>query len=285
VALGLTSAVYDEHGVGGEREMRDRLSLMLPQVQYDLLAAVRKAAKKVVLVIVSGSAVPFDAAQADAALYAMYGGAQAGSGLADVLFGDVAPAGRLPFTVFDSLAQLKPMEDYDLTTQPGRAHLYYDAVPTHGAPQFWFGYGLSYTTFAYSALRLNSTGCGCSGGGGGGGGRDCGVTATATVTNTGTTAAREVAQLYLSRPAPPAGVPAAAWPLRGFARTAVLAPGASATLAFALLSRDLSHVLADGSRAVSAGSYTVSVGGSGPKDTNAPTKPVLGSITLPSCDA
>ena len=108
---------------------------------------------KVVLVIVCGSAVPFNASNADAAMYALYGGQEAGNGLADVIFGQVSPSGRLPFTVFRSLQQMKPMGDYDLTTQPGRTHLYYDAA-VYGAPQFWFGYGLSYSTFQYSRLTL-----------------------------------------------------------------------------------------------------------------------------------
>ena len=92
--------------------------------------------------------------RADAIVLASYGGEEAGSGLADVLFGNVAPSGRLPFTVFRDLSQVRPMGDYDLTSQPGRTHLYYDAVDTRGAPQFWLGYGLSYSRFAYSQLAL-----------------------------------------------------------------------------------------------------------------------------------
>ena len=108
------------------------------------------------------------------------------------------------------------------------------------------------------------------------------MTASVRVRNVGGVGGREVMQLYLNRPAAPTGTPAAPWPLRGFERTDVLAPGASATVTFVLRSRDLSHVLADGSRSVSKGTYTVSVGGSGPKDTRAPTKVLQASVTLQS---
>jgi beta-glucosidase len=80
LAVGLTLEVWDREGVGHETEMVDRVSLELPQVQKDLIAAVRSVAKKVVLVIVSGSAVPFNESAADAVVLAMYGGEEAGNG-------------------------------------------------------------------------------------------------------------------------------------------------------------------------------------------------------------
>jgi hypothetical protein len=178
VALGLTARVEDASGVGLEAEMRDRKSLTLPQVQLDLLAAVRKRAKKVVLVIVAGSGVPFDEALADAVVLAPYGGAQAGAGLADVLYGVVAPTGRLPITVFDNLSQVKPMGDYDLTTQPGRTYLYYDPT-SFGQPQFWFGFGLGYSAFSYTDLLLSAPNA-------------TAVLASVTVTNVGNVSSCEV---------------------------------------------------------------------------------------------
>jgi beta-glucosidase len=221
-----------------------------------------------VLVIVAGSAVPFNESLADAALYAMYGGEEAGNGLADVLFGEVPPSGRLPFTVFKSLDQLKPMEDYDLTSQPGRTHLYYDdrSVAKLGAPQFWFGYGLGYTRFAYKSLSLAVTAQG----------GQCAATASVTVSNVGATAGREVAQLYLKRP----GAPSALWPLRGYQRTAVLAPGAGSTLVFGLTAHDLSTVRADGTRVILAGNYTVQIGGGNPRDPRAPATPIAASMVV-----
>ena len=112
-----------------------------------------------------------------------------------MLFGDVALSGRLPFTVFKSLDQMKSMEDCDLTTQPGRAHLYYDdsSVAKLGPPQHWFGFGLGYTEFACSDLKVTPTAFG---------GR-CSAVATVTVANVGKAASREVAQLCLNRPAVP----------------------------------------------------------------------------------
>lgn len=251
LAVGLTLKVRDAEGVGHETEMLDRLSLELPRVQRNLIAAVRSVAKKVVLVIVSGSAVPFDESAADAAIYAMYGGAQAGNGLADVLFGAVAPSGRLPFTVFTSLVQIKDMEDYDLVTQPGRTHLYYDnaSVAKLGEPQFWFGFGLGYTSFTHHDATFSA-------------GPGCTATATVTVTNTGNVASREVTQLYLNRP----GLPAAPWALKGYSRTVVLAPGASVVATFALSPHDLSTVLSNGTRVIPAGWYRITVGGGHPRD-------------------
>lgn len=272
LAVGLTTGVEDADGVGLEEEQNDRLSLHLPKVQLDLIAALRPVAKKLVLVVVSGSAVPFNESLADAALYAMYGGEAAGAGLADVLFGDVSPSGRLPFTVFESLEQIRPMGDYDLTTQPGRTHLFYDdeSVATYGAPQFWFGFGLSYSRFAYSqATLLVETGAR----------GDCVMTANVTVSNEGSTVAREVAQLYLKRP-PLSGVPMAQWALRGYQRTAPLAPGASTTLHFQLGFQDLSTVQSDGSRTLTPGAYTIEVGGGHPRDTRAPATPAVAVVDV-----
>ena len=281
LAVGLVGVhgVYDKDGVGSEQEMRDRPSLELPQIQLDLIKAVRSVAKKVVLVIVSGSAVPFDESLADAAVYAIYGGEAAGAALADVLFGDVSPSGRLPFTVFANLSQMKPMEDYELTTQPGRTHLYYDdsSVQKLGAPQFWFGYGLSYSTFTFSDLTLKLEKPSPS---------SCALMASVSVRNTGKTPAREVAQLYLSRPKSSNATAAAMmapWPLRGFGRTDILPPGATATLHFALSFNDLSTVDEEGERAVTAGAYTVQVGGGNPRDAReGVAKAVSATVTLPS---
>ena len=273
LAVGLTAGVYDADGVGHEEEMIDRVSLELPRVQQDLIAAVRGSAKKVVLVVVCGSAVPFDESAADAALYAMYGGEEAGNGLADILFGATAPSGRLPFTVFKSLRQLKSMEDYDLTVQPGRTHLYYDdsSVAKFGAPQYWFGFGLSFTQFRFSDLAVTKTAVsGC-----------YAALANVTVTNVGTVPGREVAQLYLNRPSL-TGVPMAPWPLKGYQRTAVLAPGASVTLTFSVSAHQLSTVMHDGSRTVSPGLYTVKVGGGNPRDPRLPASPVAATLRVAS---
>jgi beta-glucosidase len=238
------------------------------QVQQDLMTAVRSVAKKVVLVIVSGSAVPFDESCADAAVYAMYGGEEAGNGLADVLFGDVAPSGRLPFTIFTKLEQMRSMEDYDMTSQPGRTHLYFDdsSVAKLGSPQWWFGFGLSYSSFRYGNLSLSAAGCR--------------VMAAVTVTNVGKVAAREVAQLYLGRPKPAGNVPMSAWALKGYQRTGVLAAGASVTLHFEVNARELSTVMNNGSRSVTPGVYKVQIGGANPRDTRAPAAPVNGSVRV-----
>jgi beta-glucosidase len=261
VALGLSADIWDSHGVGGEMEGHDRLSLDLPQAQLDLLKAVRKVAHKLVLIIVSGSAVHFDETLADATVYALYGGEEAGHGLADVLFGSVPPSARLPFTVFTSTAQLPLMKDYNLTRSPGRTHLYYDDKSA-GAPQHWFGFGLGYEHVAYDGASARFDGTTCS------------VNVTASISradhDAAATAQRgatpsEVTQLYMSAPPQP-NLPAAKWALRGYAHTEFGAATAETQLSFKLSAYDLSTVLPDGTRKVFGGEYKLSVGGCHPRE-------------------
>jgi beta-glucosidase len=265
VALGLSEDIWDSHGVGGETEGHDRLSLELPQVQIDLLKAVRKVARKLVLIIVCGSAVHFDETLADAAVYALYGGEEAGHGLADVLFGSVPPSARLPFTVFSSVRQLPLMGDYNLTASPGRTHLYYDK--SAGAPQHWFGFGLGYEHATYGSASARFDGATCS------------VNVTASISRAdhdhsqgaATTVAQrsatqsEVSQLYMSAPPQP-NLPAAKWALRGYAHTELGVATAETELSFKLSAYDLSTVLSDGTRKVFGGEYKLSVGGCHPRE-------------------
>eukprot|EP01094_Clydonella_sp_ATCC50884_P017518 TRINITY_DN306_c0_g2_i3.p2 TRINITY_DN306_c0_g2~~TRINITY_DN306_c0_g2_i3.p2 ORF type:complete len:228 (-),score=59.03 TRINITY_DN306_c0_g2_i3:586-1269(-) len=118
-----------------------------------------------------------------AVLYGWYGGQEAGHAIADVLFGEVSPAGRLPYTVYEGVHQLPPITDYDMTSPPGRTYRYFNDTP------LWeFGYGLSYTTFEYSDVSISTTAASA-----------CEpVHLTATVTNTGSVASDEVYQCYVA---------------------------------------------------------------------------------------
>jgi beta-glucosidase len=148
----------------------------------------------------------------------------------------------LPVTFYTGVDQLPPFEDYAMK---GRTYRYFD-----GKPLYPFGYGLSYTTFAYSDLKAPNEGVNA--------GDPAGVDVT--VKNTGKVAGDEVAQLYLSFPNEP-GAPLRA--LRGFQRVH-LEPGASQHVHFELKPRDLSMVSAAGVPEIVEGDYTVSVGGGQP---------------------
>ena len=127
----------------------DRTSIELPQVQRDILKALKKAGKKVVFVNCSGSAVALvpEMESCDAILQAWYPGQSGGLAVADVLFGDFNPSGKLPVTFYRSTDQLPDFEDYSMKN---RTYRYMTEVPL-----FPFGYGLSYTTFDISKGRLN----------------------------------------------------------------------------------------------------------------------------------
>ena len=133
-----------------EGEEMDRARLDLPKVQREFLKKLAGANPKIVLVLENGSpvALPWCAEHIPAILEAWYPGEEGGTAIADVLFGDYNPAGRLPLTFYASTEQLPPMSDYDLTK--GRTYMYLKEKPL-----FAFGFGLSYTTFGYENLKLN----------------------------------------------------------------------------------------------------------------------------------
>ena len=159
----------------------DRTSIELPQVQRDILRALHEAGKKIVFVCCSGSAVALtpEVESCDAIIEAWYAGEQGGHALADVLFGDYSPCGKLPVTFYRNDSQLPAFEDYRMQ---GRTYRYF-----RGAPLFPFGFGLSYTTFKLSKPQAVRT--------------DNGYQITTTLKNTGKRDGAEVVQLYLRRPA------------------------------------------------------------------------------------
>jgi len=184
----------------------DRTDIDLPAVQRRLLAQLHDAGKKVVLVSFSGSAVGLEPelSSCDAILQAWYPGEEGGNAIADVLFGDVAPSGKLPVTFYKSVEQIPDYEDYAMK---GRTYRYFE-----GEPLFPFGYGLSYTTFEYGQPVVK------------------GRKLVVSVTNTGSCYGEEVVQLYV-RFLDDAEGPLKS--LRGFKRVG-LKPGESAKVSFKL---------------------------------------------------
>jgi beta-glucosidase len=175
-----------------------------------------------VLVLLNGSAIAVNWAQQNvpAIVEAWYPGQAGGSAIADVLFGDYNPGGRLPVTFYRNVSDLPPFEDYAMK---GRTYRYFT-----GTPLYAFGHGLSYTTFAYRNLRasaptLSSTGT---------------ATVAVNVTNTGQRAGDEVVQLYVSHPASKVARPVRE--LRGYQRV-TLRPGETRTVRFALPASSLAY--------------------------------------------
>jgi beta-glucosidase len=222
----------------------DRLTLDLPALQESLLKAVCETGKPVVLVLLNGSAlsVNWAAANVPAIVEAWYPGEAAGTALADVLFGDANPSGRLPVTFYRSAADLPPFTEYRMV---GQTYRYF-----RGEPLYPFGYGLSYTTFAYSNLKLPE-------------GVEAGdeIAVSVDVKNTGYRVGDEVVQLYVSDLE--ASVPVPTRSLQGYQRVH-LQPGEARTVRFQLTPRQLSLIDRDGLRVVEPGLFEISVGGKQP---------------------
>ncbi len=199
-----------------EHEGRDRKILGLTGRQEELTLAVLAANSRTIVVQMSAGplSVPALAARTPTMLQAWWGGEETGHALADVLFGTVNPAGRLPHTVYASEAQVPPLGEYDIST--GFTYMY-----LKGAPLYAFGHGLSYTNFAYSALTLSAATIQTDGT----------VNVSVDVTNTGKTAGDEVAQLYVHATTGPVVRPTKE--LRGFQRV-TLQPGEKRTVTFTL---------------------------------------------------
>jgi beta-glucosidase len=236
----------------------DRTSLDLPKGEQELLEAVEATGKPLVVVLMSGSplAVGWANAHADAILQAWYPGEEGGTAIAETLAGANNPAGRLPVTFYRGVDQLPEFTDYSMAN---RTYRYFA-----GPPLYPFGHGLSYSTFAYSGLRLSKATLAA--------GEPLEVDVE--VRNTGGRDGDEVVQAYLVFPKL-AGAPNLA--LRGFARVHLKA-GEGRRVHFTLGERELSLVDEAGTHRVAAGHYRISVGGGQP-GTPAPTVDAPFSIT------
>lgn len=226
----------------------DRTSIDLPAVQERMMQAVAATGKPLVVVLLNGSAlaVNWAAHHANAIVEAWYPGEEGGAALADVLFGDYNPAGRLPVTFYQSTDQLPPFEDYNMT---GRTYRYF-----YGEPLYPFGFGLSYTHFTYSNPQA------------GAGQVEAGknLKASVTVRNSGKVEGDEVVELYVTLQ--DTSFPAPIRSLEGFERVH-LKPGESKSVAFDLTPRQLSVVTPDGRRVVEPGDIKITLGGKQPRFT------------------
>jgi beta-glucosidase len=222
-------------------EERDFSSLALPNDQSELLDAVLKANPRTIVVLQTGNPLVLTARQkgAPAIIQAWYAGQDTGTALAEVLFGDTNPSGKLPITFYASLADLPPMDDYDV--RKGRTYMYLTREPA-----FPFGHGLSYTRFEYGHLSLSETTVR----------PDGTLRLEFDLANAGARAGAEVAQVYVH---PPRGPKKA---LRAFRRVA-LERGAKTHVAIELPIRDLAHYDPATKRdVVDPGRYELTVGGS-----------------------
>ncbi len=224
----------------------DRTSIELPAAQEQMLEAVAATGKPLVVVLMNGSALAVDWAKqhANAIVEAWYPGEQGGTAIARVLTGEINPAGRLPITFYASTKDLPPFDDYSMA---GRTYRYY-----RGTPLFGFGYGLSYSSFKWSNLKLSSTSL------------QAGdpLTIDADVQNTSNIAGDAVSELYLTPPSAPTSPLLA---LVGFDR-ATLAPHATQHVHIAVDPRSLSTVDEQGTRSITPGTYVLHLGGSQPSD-------------------
>ncbi len=227
----------------------DRTSLNLPEEEVALLGALKGTGKPLVVVLMNGSALAVNWANdhANAILDAWYSGEEGGTAIAETLAGVNNPSGRLPVTFYKGVEQLPPFDDYAMKN---RTYRYFT-----GQPLYPFGYGLTYSTFAYSGLKLSSNDV------------QAGdpMAVEVGVKNTSPRAGDEVVELYLSFPKM-AGAPLRA--LRGFVRVHLDA-GELRHVKLALQPRDLSYVNEAGDRFISSGDYVVTVGGGQPGTTAA----------------
>ena len=222
----------------------DRTDIVLPDVQQEMIEAVAKTGKPMVVVLLNGSALALNWAQqnAKAIMEAWYPGQSGGQAIAETLSGKNNPAGRLPVTFYAGVDQLPPFDDYSMAN---RTYRYFKGKPLYG-----FGDGLSYTTFSYSNLKLSDRSL------------QAGniLNVDADVSNAGSINGDEVAELYLT---PPQNAVSPRLALAGFERLH-LNPGETKHISFHLDARTLSQVNDKGMRAVFPGIYRIYVGGSQP---------------------
>jgi len=250
VVLGLSQLLEGEESqeAGTPERMHsggDRTDLDLPGAQQALLEAVVETGTPVVLVLLNGSALAINWAQehVPAILEAWYPGQSGGRAVAEALFGDYSPGGRLPVTFYQSVEQLPDFENYDMQ---GRTYRYFE-----GEPLYPFGFGLSYTSFEYSDLALNFNRMEVA---------DT-LEVSCLVRNTGEIIGDEVVQIYLRDEE--ASLPVPRHVLAAFKRVQ-LGPGSEQRVTLAVPPRAFAMVNEEGSWEIEPGAFTVFVGGGQP---------------------
>ncbi len=243
----------------------DRLSYDLPANQIEYLKKLKKDNDKpVIAVVMGGSPMNLSEVQeiADAVLLVWYPGEEGGNAVAEVLFGNVSPSGKLPVTFPKSLDDLPPFEDYSMK---GRTYRYMDSTPMYP-----FGFGLSYTTFSYSNLKLSKSTIV----------KNESVNAQVTVTNTGKFSSDEVVQLYLTHLPGSENIPR--YSLENFQRIH-LKPGESKEVIFTITPAMMQLVNDQGESFLNAGKIKISIAGSLPSERSlelGASKPVDALLTI-----
>ncbi len=236
----------------------DRTSLDLPREEEAMIEAVQATGKPLIVVLMNGSALSVNWANqhANAILEAWYSGEEGGTAIAQTLAGVSNPSGRLPLTFYTGVSDLPPFDSYSMAN---RTYRYFT-----GKPLYPFGYGLSYSKFEYSNVKLSAADLQAGDS----------LTVDADLKNASQREGDEVVELYLTFPKVD-GAPIRA--LRGFTRVH-LAASDTTHVRLNLRPRDLSHVNPAGDHIVGAGSYRVSIGGGQP-GTGAPVAEAGFSIT------
>ncbi|MCL2808465.1 MAG: glycoside hydrolase family 3 C-terminal domain-containing protein [Treponema sp.] len=237
VVMGLDGAMEGEEGDAIASDSNgDRNTIELPPWQLKYLQKIREAGKKIIMVLTGGSAIAYPEDLVDAVIFAWYPGESGGKAVADIIFGDVVPSGKLPVTFYASTSQLPAYEDYSMK---GRTYRYMTEKPLYP-----FGFGLSYTTFRFDSIDLCCPSISA-------GGK---VMVSVTVSNVGKFDADEVVQIYISKDTRTEDEPLSS--LRGFKRIFIKA-GKSAKAEFELSASVFESVDADGNSKLVTGSYTV----------------------------
>lgn len=247
LVLGLGSQLEGEEGAhylagrSGDRE-----DLLLPEIQRELLARILETGTPVVVVLISGGPVSLgdQLDEVTSLVQQFYPGQEGGRALAEVLFGDYSPAGRLPVTVYKSITDLPPFEDYRME---GRTYRFF-----RGTPEFPFGFGLSYARFSYRDLHLEPAEVPVGGD----------VLVSVEVKNTSEIPGDEVVQIYLEHPDKAEMAP----PVRQLASTRRihLLPGEGRRVDFTIEARQLSVVEESGRTVILPGRVRLYAGGSQP---------------------
>jgi beta-glucosidase len=236
-------------------ESSSRSDLNIPQSQKDLLQALLKTGKPVVLVLFTGRplTIKWENDNVPAILNVWFGGSEAGYAIADVLFGDVNPSGKLTTTWPQNVGQVPLYYNHKSTGRPLPEGQWFQKFRSNyldvsNDPVYPFGYGLSYTSFSYGDVKLNTANAKGS----------QAVKASITVTNTGNRAGKEVVQLYIhdvvganTRPVKE---------LKGFQKIE-LKPGESKTVSFNITTKDLTYYHFDNTWGWEAGDFEIMIGG------------------------